>query len=432
MRRAPFLLPLCAVQLAALTCACGDGSASAPANEPAPPAVDGLAPVSLIEGRDGNLYGVTQLGGDFGFGTVFKATPQGQESVLYSFAGGTADGANPLTLLQGSDGNLYGITGSGGVVACQNEFAPLGSTGLVGCGVVFAVTPDGMETVLYSFSGGADGGLPTALVQAGDGYLYGVAGYGGIVNAQTRARGGGVVFRLMGPGAEQVVYAFDGSRGAGQSPQSLMQGTDGSFYVTTGLGGAANWGAIVHITTDGAGSVLYSFQGGADGELPSAPLIAWSDGNFYGVTAFGGANGGGTFFRLTPAGQETVVYQFGTSAAHGLNPWTLIAGSGGQLFGVTSSGGLMPDCGGGGCGTVYQITPAGAESALYQFGQYTYENLVTASDVAAVIQSADGTLYGVTSGSGIPTATEVGGGTLFSLSPGGVLTTLHEFGSGTP
>jgi len=391
-----------------------------------------LGPTSLIEGRDGNLYGVTGGGGDFGAGTVFKATPEGQETVLYSFAGGSADGANPDTLVQGNDGNFYGVTSSGGISACTARGgapAYAKNPGPIQCGTVFELTPEGEETILYLFTGGADGGLPMSLIQGNDGYLYGLANEGGIVNTDTGAGGGGVVFRITGPGSEQALYAFDDSAGNGASPQSLMQATDGTFYVTTYLGGAADLGAIVRVTTGGEESVLYSFLGGADGQFPRAPLLEWSDGNFYGVTQFGGTSGRGTFFQLTLSGQETVLYQFGSNTAGGLYPQTLVAGSSGQFVGVTSSGGLVSACGGLGCGTVYQITPSGAELARYQFDPYTYENVTSEPGVAAVIQMADGTLYGITTSGGVAMSTG-GGGTLFSLSLDGVFTTLYEFGSG--
>jgi uncharacterized repeat protein (TIGR03803 family) len=298
----------------------------------------------------------------------------------------------------------------------------------IGCGTVFTVTPEGRETVLYFFTGGADGGLPTGLIQAADGHLYGTATYGGLVNTATGGRGGGVIFRITGAGSEQVVYSFDGSSGNGANPLSLMQAADGDFYVTTDEGGTGYSGAIVRIAASGAESVLYSFLGGGDGDLPSAPLIQWSDGNFYGVTQFGAASGGGggTFFQLTPSGQETVLYRFSSNAAGGTYPLTLVAGHGNSspFFGVASGGGLVSDCGGG-CGTVYQITPSGAESALYRFEQEISGNLISPPNAIAVIESSDGTLYGITMSNG------VNAGTLFSLSPGGVLTTLHAFGSGT-
>jgi uncharacterized repeat protein (TIGR03803 family) len=424
MRHTVFRLPIWAAPLAVLTTACGDGGS--PAQAPSAPTPDGLVPTALIAGSDGNLYGVTQEGGASGAGTVFMATPQGQERVLYSFAGGTRDGASPMSLLQGSDGNFYGITGGGGNVACPTGAAPAGSIpstpALSPCGTVFEVSPDGTETILYYFTGQADGGGPTSLIQGSDGTLYGTTGSGGVINAQTGSLGGGVVFQITGPGSEQVVYAFDGST-AGMSPQSLTQAADGSLYVMVGEGGAALFGTIVHLTASGEASVLHSFGAGTDGRLPNAPVIESSDGNFYGVTPFGGTYGGGTFFQLTPAGVETILYSFGAGDV----PVTFVAGSGGQFFGGTSSGG-SDACGGDGCGTVFQITTSGVESMLHSFPPFTYGNLITQSGVGSIVELADGTLYGITGSEGVPISTG-GGGTLFSLSPDGTFTTLHEFGA---
>jgi len=188
-----------------------------------------------------------------------------------------------------------------------------------------------------------------------------------------------------------------------------MQASDGNLYVTTASG------TIMRIAPSAAESVLYS--PGTNGVSPGGAVIQWTDGNFYGL-AGGGTGNGGTFFQLTPSGQLTVLYQFGSNSAEGLYPLTLVKSSNSnEFFGITSAGGLVPDCGGSGCGTVYQITPTGVESAVYQF---SVSNAVFGSGAAAVIQGSDGTLYGITMG-------EESTGTVFSLSSEGVFTTLHTF-----
>lgn len=121
----------------------------------------------------------------------------------------------------------------------------------------------------------------------------------------------------------------------------------------------------------------------------------WSEGNFYGVTAQGGTGGLGTFFQLTPSGTETVLYQFGSNAAGGTLPLTFVAGQDGQFLGVTQTGGVTSACGGLGCGTVYQITPLGQESALHPFQPVSSNSAPFAS---YAIQTTDGTVHGVTLG----------------------------------
>lgn len=143
---------------------------------------DGWAPVGgMVRDAKGNLYGTTYEGGGTGYGTVFKVTPRGKETVFYRFTGGT-DGANPYAgLVADAHGNVYGTTVFGGGSGCEHNF---------GCGTIFRLTPDGAETVLYRFTGGADGGNPFApLVFDGQGNLYGTTPTGGAGN-------GGTVFML--------------------------------------------------------------------------------------------------------------------------------------------------------------------------------------------------------------------------------------------
>jgi uncharacterized repeat protein (TIGR03803 family) len=180
----------------------------------------------LLQGSDGNFYGTTALGGTSGQGTVFKITPTGVETVLYSFTGGTTDASHPYAgLIQGGDGNFYGTTSNGGTS---------------GQGTVFKITPIGVETVLYSFAGGfvgvADGGGPsTALIQGSDGNFYGTPG-GGIGN-------NGTLFKVTPTGIETVLYYFTGGA-AVNIPGALIQGVDGEFYGTTEYGGSSSLGTV--------------------------------------------------------------------------------------------------------------------------------------------------------------------------------------------
>jgi uncharacterized repeat protein (TIGR03803 family) len=282
----------------------------------------------LIQGTDGNFYGTTIRGGTNGVGTVFKLTPAGVETVLYSFSGG-ADGDYPFaTLIQGADGNFYGTTSQGGL---NND------------GTVFKLTPAGVETVLHSFAGGTDGQYPQAgLVQGTDGNFYGTTLNGG-PNAV------GTVFKITPAGAETVLYSFTGGTDGGNPYAGLIQGADGNFYGTAFNGGQYGDGAVFKITSAGAETVLWSFGSGNDGTAPYATLIQGADGNFYGTTANGGTVNAGAIFKLTPAGTETVVYSF-TAGSDGANPYTgLIQGTDGNFYGTTAQGGANSD------GTVFKF-----------------------------------------------------------------------------
>jgi uncharacterized repeat protein (TIGR03803 family) len=375
-------------------------------------AADGSSPSGVIQGRDGNFYGATSNGGQFNQGTVFRITPDGAETVLYSFAGGNADGANPTgDLVQGSDGNFYGATGSGGPGECPG-IEPVGYNGPPStCGTLFKLTPDGAEMVLHFFSGGADGGQPTgSLVQGSDGNFYGTTSYSS-----------GTVFAITPQGEEAVLYSFPNYTNDGSTPSSLILGSDGNFYGTTFIGGNSNYGTVFRITPAGVETVLYSFLGGSDGELPSASLAEGSDGNFYGTTPFGGSSRDGTIFRITPSGEETVLYSFPGGTANGANPYTaLIQGDDGSFYGTTQAGGNENSnpCGGG-CGSLFKFTPTGNETVLYLFAASMMDGALPAG---SLVQGSDGNFYGTTSDGG-----QFDGGTVFRITPAGVLTVLHSF-----
>jgi uncharacterized repeat protein (TIGR03803 family) len=236
----------------------------------------------VIQGSDSNLYGTTPVGGANGGGTFFKVTPGGVETVLYAFGASTSDGAGPSSLIQGSDGNFYGITSQSG----EN-----------GGGTLFKVTPGGVESVLYAFGASrSDGARPSSLIQGSDGNFYGTTGGGG-------ASGDGTVFKVTPGGVETVLYAFGASSSDGIGPNSLIQGSDGNFYGTTGGGGANTEngnlgdGTIFKVTPGGVETVLYSFGASSSDGVGPVGLIQGSDGYFYGTTSEGG-NGVGTVFRF--------------------------------------------------------------------------------------------------------------------------------------
>jgi uncharacterized repeat protein (TIGR03803 family) len=409
--------------LASLLTACGDGGTGTlgPLGpELTSPQIDGVGPSGLTQGRDGNFYGTTSAGGQFAMGTVFRLTPGGEETVVYSFKGGTVDGKSPGGLIQGSDGNFYGTTSSGGVNECQ-QVEPVGySGGPTGCGTAFRVSADGVETVLYFFRGAADGGNPNAgLVEDGEGNFYGTAQYGG-----TACVSCGVVFRIAAGTGESAVYSFTGKAGDGSLPTSLMLAADGNLYGTTEVGGQGDFGTIFRVTPAGTETVLYSFGGGEDGELPLAPLVEGSDGNFYGTEPFGG-NRRGTIFSITPAGVKTVLHAFAGGAADGADPYTpLVQGNDGNFYGTTSGGGDSTCA--DGCGTAFKVTSSGEESPIYEFPAYVVGQVTSPPSPANLLQGSDGNLYGTTGDDG-----QFGGGSVFRMNPTtGVKTVLHAFGGG--
>ena len=293
---------------------------------------DGANPEVLIQGNDGNFYGTTATGGANNLGTVFKLTPGGVETILYSFKGGS-DGAGGQGLVQASDGNFYGTTGGGGAN---------------GAGTVFRLTPEGVETILYAFSGtsyaGPDGANPVGqLVQGSDGNFYGVTELGGlpspVVNNTTTC---GTVFKVTPEGIETILHRFSGPDG--QYPEAgLIQGSDGNFHGTTS-GNNTSSGTVFRVTPEGAETTLYTFNpaNGVDGAAPLASLIQGSDGNFYGTTSGGGTNLSGTAFQLTPSGVETVLYSFPKSSVPGPDT-NLVQGIDGNLYGASFYGGAYDE-----------------------------------------------------------------------------------------
>jgi uncharacterized repeat protein (TIGR03803 family) len=297
---------------------------------------DGANPYGgLIRDPRGNLYGTTVDGGSY-VGTVFEVTPGGVETLLHIFgSSSTGDGSVPYAgLLADPKGNLYGTTFSGG--SCTTDG---------GCGTVFQVAPTGIETVLYSFAGGTDASFPfCTMVWDTDGNLYGTTVFGGTYNQ-------GAVFRASPSGTETVLYSFTGGDDGGQPAAGLVRDPKGNLFGTTQKGGAFGNGTVFRITPTGNERVYYSFQGGADGELPSSSLILDSKGNLYGTTYQGGTPGYGTVFQISSDGTERVLYSFagGTDGAGPVGG--LVRDGRGNLYGTTYQGGAT------GYGTVFKVTP---------------------------------------------------------------------------
>lgn len=313
---------------------------------------DGYSPLAgLIKDSDGSLYGTTAYGGLYSFGTIFKVSKTGIETVLYSFSGYPADGAYPQAgLARDAAGNLFGTTQYGGPGSCQiNGFTE-------GCGTVFMLSNTSVETVLHSFvSGTTDGQLPIArLLLDPAGNLYGTTCYGG-------TQGMGTVFKVTPGGTETVMYSFAGTPD-GSCPLAGLIFYAGSFYGTTYQGGASNYGTVFKLTKEGQETVLYSFSAlHHDGHYPQAALVRDSSGNFYGTTLGGGietkychviSNGCGVIFKVSSAGKETVLHRFVGYPVEGSAPISdLIRDSAGNLFGTTTLGGTAE------AGTVFEFAP---------------------------------------------------------------------------
>ena len=276
---------------------------------------------NVIRDAAGNIYGATFVGQTdvgYGPGVVYKVDTDGNATVLHNFTNGT-DGGYPNGVIRDAKGNLYGTASSGGAS---------------GAGVVFKIDPSGNETVLYSFTGGADGGYPYAgLLFGPDGNFYGTTNGGGASNA-------GVVFKLDPSGNETVLYTFTGGADGGYPLAGVIRDSAGNLYGTTNGGGASNAGVVFKLDKAGNETALYSFTGGADGSNPLWVVLARdSAGNLYGTTPGGGALGLGVVFKVNAAGQETVLHSF-TGGADGRTPYAgVILSPDGNLYGTTTFGG---------------------------------------------------------------------------------------------
>jgi uncharacterized repeat protein (TIGR03803 family) len=353
---------------------------------------------SLVQGFDGNYYGTTDVGG-----TVFKITPSGTLTTLYSGLGDPDAG-----LVLAKDGNFYGTTYAGGAY---------------GFGTVFKITSTGKLTTLYNFCAQAsclDGEYPLAgLVQASDGNFYGTTAYGGANTEFCDNSGCGTVFKITPTGKLTTLYSFCAQANCvdGGVPWGLVQASNGDFYGTT-QGGGPNvgycWGAlngcgtVFEITPAGKLTTLYGFCAQAncsDGALPSGALVQASNGNLYGATQNGGVPPDfyGTVFEITPDGALTTVHSFAFTDGVHPNGW-LIQATDGYLYGTTAG---MGDADAGDS-TIFKMTPSGALTTLHNFDGHE------GGPEGGLVQGTNGEFYGTTFGSvDLPLF-----GSVFSLSMG--------------
>jgi uncharacterized repeat protein (TIGR03803 family) len=320
---------------------------------------DGAWPYSGLLLKSGYLYGTALAGGtrppaDYCCGTVFKISKTGVQTVLYAFSGndadcGSPDGARPAgDLVSDSAGNLYGTTTGGGI--CH---------GPPGNGVVFKVNSKGKETVLHAFNG--DGTTPLGLIRDASVTLYGVTPFSD--------QGNGMVYSVDKTGAETVLYSFSGPEGGGPYGD-LIRDANGHLYGTAAYGGSGDKGVVFKVPRANKEIVVHSFAGApSDGSHPYAGLLPDGAGNMYGTSFDGGADDGGTVYKLDKTGQVTIIYSF-TGGADGGHPYGgLIRDSSGNLYGTTTYGG-KGTCTDGthkGCGVVFRLDANGQETVLHRF-----------------------------------------------------------------
>ena len=343
---------------------------------------------NLIRDAAGNLYGTTNEG-VHGYGSVFKLSPSGSLTVLYGFAGPPTDGGGSAAgVFPDSAGNLYGTTTYGG--------AP-NSTCTYGCGVVFKLAPNGTETLLHTFSGGADEDYPYGgVIRDSAGSIFGTTG------GEGADPDNGGVFKIDPAGILTELHSFAGPPTDGRGPlASLVRDAQGNLYGTTSAGGTVDnlycpnqCGIVFKVDPAGNETILHSFAGyPSDGDSPWAGVIRDSAGTLYGTTQNGGTSNAGVVYELSPSGIITLLHSFAGSPNDGGDPLGgVVRDAAGNFYGTTSSGGVTSRvCSNIGCGVVYKLDPSGNETILHRFtgsdGRFPY---------AGVILDYSGNLYGAT------------------------------------
>ena len=314
---------------------------------------------TIAQGRDGNLYVTTQWGGHVGpGGTVFKVTPSGTATDVETSI------PWPFGVTLGTDGNFYGATIFGGTS---------------GLGTVYKLTPKGVLTVLYSFTGGTDGDRPYAPpIEGTNGIFYGVTTSQSVPDS--------TAYSVTSNGVFKTIHTFTGPDG--QDLLAMVQGTDGNFYASTGAGGTSNNGVIFKMTPAGKVTVLHNFTG-TDGSGGGYALIQAHDGNFYGV-ADGGTSGAGVIFKITPGGTYTVIHNLNGTTDGSFPNSSLVQATDGNLYGVTSNQNALD------IGTVYKVKTSGTFTTLYTFTSgYTFSP-DGGYPQSPLRQHTNGLLYGTT------------------------------------
>jgi uncharacterized repeat protein (TIGR03803 family) len=385
---------------------------------------NGEDPVALVQGVDGNFYGTTAGGGvncaPYGCGTVFKMSPSGNLTVLYNFCSqpSCADGMYPYAgMIQATDGNFYGTTSQGGSnlhAGTIFRITPAGNFTMI--------------YSFCSQTNCTDGNYPTGgLIQGADKYLYGTTFDGGQGDAQYCDGACGTVFKISLDGTFTSIHRFTGYNLEGSSPNAaLVQAKNGNFYGTTQYGGAYDnctfgygCGTVFEITPNGKLTTLHSFAGRpADGAMPYAGLASTAGRMLFGTTSTGGANDQGTVFKVTPMGDLQTIYNFCSepNCTDGFMPEAGLVLAAGSLYG-TAQGGAYAS------GLVFNLTPEDALVPLYSFCSEGYPQCPDGDFPEGMFQATNGAFYGTTSeGGDLSCDSPYGCGTVFRLDLG-----LHPF-----
>jgi uncharacterized repeat protein (TIGR03803 family) len=339
------------------------------------PALAAAGPAAT-QGRDGNFYGTSVEGGNSGLGTVFKITPSGTLTTLYSFDGTVGEYPyGGLTL--GTDGNFYGTTNRGGSA---------------GFGSVYKITPAGVVTTLYSFTNTGDGTNPAcAPILGNDGNFYGSTN--GVDGSTTEANS--TIYKLTPSGVFTILHTLNPDT-EGSAAGTIILGLDGSFYGGTSSGGANSWGTLFKVSPSGAFTLLHTFSNLADGRQ-GATLAQAANGTFYGATYLGGADGAGVVFKMTPTGTFTNLHNLnGTTDGSGVTG-TMMIGTDGNFYNVAVSNGANSG------GTLFKVTPSGTFTKVLDFGGAN----VGISPGAGLLQATSGLFYGSTEYGGTGNASVV-------------------------
>jgi uncharacterized repeat protein (TIGR03803 family) len=359
--------------------------------------------------------------------SAFVAQPaQAQKfKVLHTFHGPNGNG--PVGVLtRDSAGNLYGTTSDGGIGKC----------GKINCGTAFKLDKTGRQIWLHSFKG-TNGNDPFAgLRRDAAGNLYGTTAFGGGTNCNN-SLGCGTAFKLNSMGKETVLYKFTGQPDGNIPASLLVRDGEGNLYGATGSGGANDLGSIFKVAKTGEETVLYNFTGGSDGCFPEGGVIRDAAGNLYGVAFQGGVgfcnSGYGVVYKLDTAGTLTVLHSFG--GGDGAYPASvLLFDKAGILYGTTQEGGNS-ECGGTGCGVVFELSPQSdgswTEAVLYEFCSVSGCTDGEEPGFGPLVRDAAGNIYGTTYfGGASRNCTGVGCGAVFKLDATGKETVLHSFTDG--
>ena len=377
----------------------------------------------LTLGPDGNFYGIMGYGGTnslpaqptFGAGSIFKFSPGVGVRPFYSLEGGPPGACPQGRLAFGPDGNLYGTLTFKGVGG-----EPMGSGG--GYGGIFRLAPTWSYTWLYQFTNGMDGGNPTAgLTLGSDGSFYGVTTNGGLYETN------GTAFKVTTDGLLTALYSFTGGADGGCPMGELAADVSGTFYGTTVVGGTSGFGTVFSITTKGALTPIYSFSGRADGGWPYAGLTLGPDGNFYGVTTWGGAANDGTVFQIRTNGALKTLHSF-TGSDGAIPVGALALANDGNFYGTTIQGGTYDG------GAIFRIGTTGDYALLFSFvpGALGPTGM---TPLGQLVQGPDGAFYGVACQGGLSgdqgwhVVGWQGDGTLFRITAAGNFSVLYSFGA---